>query len=54
MARSPRSPGRAVPTPEAMTNSDLAEYLKVSMSSLYKLVHSGKLPGHKVEKHWSS
>jgi len=35
-----------------MTISDLAEYLQVSKSSLYKLVQSGKVPGQKVGKHW--
>jgi len=35
-----------------MTISDLAEYLQVSKSSLYKLVQSGRVPGQKVGKHW--
>lgn len=35
-----------------MTISDLAEYLQVSKSSLYKLVQQGKVPGQKVGKHW--
>jgi excisionase family DNA binding protein len=35
-----------------MTISDLAEYLQVSKSSLYKLVQSGKVTGQKVGKHW--
>lgn len=35
-----------------MTISDLAKYLQVSKSSLYKLAQSGKVPGHKVGKHW--
>jgi len=35
-----------------MTISDLAEYLQVSKSSLYKLVQSGQIPGQKVGKHW--
>jgi len=52
MARNPRAPGRAAPPPEVMTISDLAEYLQVSKSSLYKLVQSGKVPGQKVGKHW--
>lgn len=52
MARTPRAPGRAAPPPEVMTISDLAEYLQVSKSSLYKLVQGGKVPGHKVGKHW--
>jgi excisionase family DNA binding protein len=52
MARTPRAPGRAVPPPEVMTISDLAEYLQVSKSSLYKLVQNGRVPGQKVGKHW--
>jgi excisionase family DNA binding protein len=52
MARNPRAPGRAPPPPEVMTISDLAEYLQVSKSSLYKLVQSGRVPGQKVGKHW--
>jgi excisionase family DNA binding protein len=35
-----------------MTISDLAEYLQVSKSSLYKLVQNGRVPGQKVGKHW--
>jgi excisionase family DNA binding protein len=35
-----------------MTISELAEYLQVSKSSLYKLVQSGRVPGQKVGKHW--
>lgn len=35
-----------------MTISDLAEYLQVSKSSLYKLVQTGRVPGQKVGKHW--
>jgi excisionase family DNA binding protein len=52
MARTLRAPGRAAPPPEVMTISDLAEYLQVSKSSLYKLVQCGRVPGQKVGKHW--
>jgi len=37
---------------EVMTIEELAEYLKVSKSSLYKLAQQGKVPGQKVGKHW--
>jgi len=37
---------------EVMTIEELAEYLKVSKSSLYKLAQRGKVPGQKVGKHW--
>jgi excisionase family DNA binding protein len=35
-----------------MTITDLAAYLQVSQSSLYKLVQRGSVPGHKVGRHW--
>jgi excisionase family DNA binding protein len=34
------------------TITELAEYLKISRSTLYKLAQEGKLPGNKVGKHW--
>jgi len=35
-----------------LTINELAEYLKVPKSSLYRLVQEGKIPGQKVGKHW--
>lgn len=35
-----------------LTIDDLSDYLKVSKSTLYKLVQGGKVPGQKVGKHW--
>ncbi len=35
-----------------MTIDDLAAYLKVSKSTLYKLCADGKVPGQKVGRHW--
>lgn len=35
-----------------MTIDDLAHYLKVAKSSLYKLAQDRRLPGKKVGKHW--
>lgn len=35
-----------------LTISELAEYLKISQSTLYKLAQEGKVPGQKVGKHW--
>ena len=35
-----------------MTIDELAVYLQVSKSSLYKLAQGGKVPGQKVGKHW--
>ncbi len=37
---------------EVLTIDELAAYLKVSKSTLYKLVQEGKIPGQKVGKHW--
>jgi len=37
---------------EVMTITDLAEYLKLSKSTLYKLAQEGSVPGQKVGKHW--
>ena len=35
-----------------MTIAELADYLKLSKSTLYKLAQEGKVPGQKVGKHW--
>ena len=35
-----------------LTIDELAEYLKISKSTLYKLVQEGKVPGQKVGRHW--
>jgi excisionase family DNA binding protein len=40
------------PTPEILDIVQLAEYLRVPKSSLYKLVGQGKIPSHKVGRHW--
>lgn len=37
---------------QVMTIEDLAHYLKLSKSTLYKLAQEGKVPGQKVGKHW--
>ena len=42
----------AEPSDKIMTIEELAEYLKVSRSTLYKLLQDGKLPGQKVGKRW--
>ena len=39
-------------TESVLTLDELSVYLKVSKSSLYKLVQAGKIPGNKVGKHW--
>ncbi len=41
------------PEPGAvLTIEELAEYLKISKSTLYKLAQEGRIPGQKVGKHW--
>jgi excisionase family DNA binding protein len=35
-----------------MTIDDLALYLKLSTSTLYKLCAEGKVPGQKIGRHW--
>lgn len=42
----------AEPLGEVLTIEDLADYLKISKSTLYKLVREGSIPCQKVGKHW--
>jgi len=37
---------------EILTIDELAVYLKISKSTLYKLVREGKIPSQKVGRHW--
>jgi len=37
---------------QVMTIDELAAYLKVAKSTLYKLAQEGRVPGQKVGKHW--
>ena len=39
-------------THSVLTIDDLAKYLKLSKSTLYKLAQEGKVPGQKVGRHW--
>ena len=39
-------------TPEVMTIEETAQYLRVPLSSLYKLAQTGKIPCQKVGRHW--
>jgi len=48
----PRQGNPPPPPPEVMTINELAVYLQVSKSSLYKLAQDGKVPGQKVGRHW--
>ncbi len=35
-----------------LTIDELAAYLKIAKSTLYKLVREGKIPSQKVGRHW--
>ena len=37
---------------EVMTIEELATYLKIPKSTLYKQVQEGKVPGQKIGKQW--
>ena len=37
---------------DVMTIDELADYLKIPKSTLYKLAQEGKVPGQKVGRHW--
>ncbi len=41
-----------MPPSDVMTIDQLAEYLQIAKSTLYKLAQEGKVPGQKVGKHW--
>lgn len=49
---SPITEGAPMKPKDVMTIDELAEYLQVSKSTLYKLVQDGRLPAQKVGKHW--
>ncbi len=38
--------------PQVMTIEEAAGYLRVPLSSLYKLAQGGKVPCQKVGRHW--
>ena len=37
---------------EIMTIADVAQYLRIPVSSVYKLAQEGKIPAQKVGRHW--
>jgi excisionase family DNA binding protein len=37
---------------DVMTIEEVAEYLRIPRSSLYKLAQEGKIPCQKVGRHW--
>lgn len=38
--------------PEILTINDVAQFLRIPVSSVYKLAQEGKIPAQKVGKHW--
>lgn len=38
--------------PDIMTIDDVAAFLRIPVSSVYKLVKEGKIPAQKVGRHW--
>ncbi len=43
---------RAGPVGSVLTIDELASYLKVAKSTLYKLAQEGRVPAQKVGRHW--
>jgi excisionase family DNA binding protein len=39
-------------TADVLTIEELAVYLKIPKSTLYKLVREGKIPSQKIGRHW--
>ncbi len=35
-----------------LTIGELADYLKIPKSTVYKLAQQGKIPGQKIGRHW--
>ena len=43
-------PGRAFP--DVMTIEEVAAFLRIPLSSVYKLAQTGKIPSRKAGRHW--
>lgn len=41
-----------VPINEVLTINELAAYLKIPKSTLYKLAREGRVPSNKIGRHW--
>ena len=39
-------------TGDVLTIDELSAYLKISKSTLYKIVREGKIPSQKIGRHW--
>ena len=42
----------AIPPDEVMTVKEVADYLKIAESTVYRLVKNGSLPGRKLGGNW--
>ena len=42
----------AKPVPDIMNIEETSRYLRIPVSSLYKLAQSGKIPCQKIGRHW--
>lgn len=42
----------SIPNDQVLTLEELAVYLKIPKSTLYKLVQEGRIPGQKLGKQW--
>jgi excisionase family DNA binding protein len=38
--------------PEVMTINETSEYLRIPLSTVYKLAQDGRIPSQKVGRHW--
>ncbi len=38
--------------PDVMTLNEVADYLRIPRSTVYKLVREGRIPGQKVGRQW--
>lgn len=39
-------------TPDVMTLDEVAEYLRIPRSTVYKLAREGRIPGQKIGRQW--
>lgn len=42
----------SIESSDVLTIDELATYLKIPKSTLYKLVREGKIPSQKIGRHW--
>ncbi len=47
-----KNPGRAVPMERLMTLEEVADYLRLSKDTVYRMASTGKLPASKVGSQW--